>query len=137
MTAAALRTRYGQHRAYPVGISVSHTLTKLPSMADEAAAVIIFCAPTTATFFRVAKDPVRSWLPHARGRTLRLTGLHRSDMPDSNSQSKLKASLESGRNAAYSDSQTPEDNTVRFVAEFDAYSMRQMSQTGTSAGSGI
>lgn len=137
MTAAALRTRYGRHRAYTVGISVSHSLTNLPSMAEEAAAVIICCAPTTATFFRLAKDPVRSWLSHARGRTLRLTELHRSDMPDSGSQSKLKASLENGRSAAYSHLEARENNTVRADVEFDAYLMRQMSQTRTSAGSSI
>ncbi|KAG6356840.1 hypothetical protein INS49_014714 [Diaporthe citri] len=107
------------------------------SMAEEAAAVMICCAPTTATFFKLAKAPVRSWLSRARGRALRLTGWHRSDMPDSGSQSKLKASLESGRNAAYSHLEAREDTAVRVDTEFDAYSLRQMNQTRTSASRGI
>lgn len=137
MTTAAFRTRYGQRRTYTASISVSDWLTNLPRMAEEAAAVIICCAPTTATFFKQAKAPVRSWLSRVRGRALRLTGLHRSDMPHSGSHSKLKDSLESGWNAADSRLQAREDNTVRVDTEFNAYSMRQMSQMRTPASSGI
>lgn len=54
-------------------------------------------------------------------------------MNHSGSQSKLKGSLESGRNAAYSHLQAREHSTVRVDIEFDAYSLRQMNQTRTPA----
>lgn len=103
------------------------------SMAEEAAAVMISCTPTTATFFRQAKVPVQSWLLYASERALRLTGSHRSDMPHSGSQSELKDSLESDRNATYSHLEAHEDSTAHGDTELYAYSLRQMNQTRTPA----
>lgn len=106
------------------------------SMAEEAAAVIISCTPTTATFFKQTKGPVRSWLSHANERALRLTGSHRSDLPHSGSQSKLKDSLERDRNATYYHLEASEDSTGRVDTELYAHSLRQMNQTRTPASDG-
>lgn len=96
-------------------------------MAEEAAAVMICCMPTTATFFKLARVPVRSWLSSSR-RALRLTGLYCSNMTHSGSQSDLKDSLESGWNATDSNPQGRTHNAVRVDMEFDTYSLRQMDQ---------
>lgn len=106
------------------------------SMAEEAAAVMICCAPTTASFYKLAKPSVRTWLSSASGRALRLSGSgsHRTDMPGSGSQSNLKGSLDSGWNAAYSHAQGREHNPER---ETDAYSLGQMNQKRTPASVGV
>lgn len=106
-------------------------------MSEQAAAVMICCMPSTAAFFKSAKVPVRSWLSSVSGRALRLTGSNRSDMPNSGSQSNLKGSLESGWNAAYSNQQSHDHNGVWVDTEFDAYSMRKVSQQRTPPSVGV
>lgn len=137
MTTPDLWSHYGQQRMFAVRISALPLLTDLSSMAEEAAAVMICCMPTTATFFKLAKAPVRSWLSSASGRALRLTGSHRSDIHRSGSRTNLKGSLESGWNAAYSHPQGREHNAIRVDREFDTYSLQQMNQKQTPSNVGV
>jgi hypothetical protein len=71
-------------------------------MAEEAAAIIICCMPTTAALFKSIKTPLRDWLSSPSSRALRITTFKRSGMTQSGSQYSLKGSLNNGWNAGYS-----------------------------------
>lgn len=105
-------------------------------MAEEAAAVMICCMPTTAALFKSAKTPMRTWWSSLGSRVLRLTTLNRSGMTQSGSQSSLKGSLNNGWSAAY-----PQPHYGQHATWVDTdvgnYSLQEMDQQQMYGNTGV
>lgn len=89
---------------------------------------MICCMPSTSSLMKSVQGPMRSWLSNASERAFRLTGSSRNGMPRSGagSQSNLKGSLESNRNALHSYPAPRDGHTAWAGTNPDTYPLRQM-----------
>jgi hypothetical protein len=97
----------------------SFTHASSPSMAEEAAGVIICCMPSTAIVFRSVKGPVASWLS---SRFLRLTG----SSPSRDRRVRAKT-----RSQTYSPLGELSYPNVWIDSEADAHSLQQLEPGNT------
>lgn len=115
----------------------SNEATQSHSMSEEAAGVMIFCMPPTASFFRRVEGPVRSWLSAVSWRALRTTRFSRSGKYAGSSQSNLKKKLESRRKEVYLPSDLHGHHTAWVNTEAGNYPLQQLDSTPNLSSSNV